>query len=246
MVWALLGSGEFQPWSRAVDGLVLREAAGDGRVLILPTASAPEGDEVFDRWGAMGLEHFAAQGIPAEVVPLKTSRDAQRSELAERLAGASVAYFSGGNPAYLAATLAGSRFWTALQEAMARGLGYVGCSGGVACLGAVAPDSGFRHLTPELWRPGLGVFPGTLFAPHWDTVEAYVPGLRRFVLEAVPPGGRVVGLDERTAMVGDGTSWRVIGAGAIHVLEDGEWGRHGAEARFVLPISREGSPSPDG
>ena len=39
------------------------DATGDGRVLILPTASAKEGDEVFDGWGSKGLEHFDSLGI---------------------------------------------------------------------------------------------------------------------------------------------------------------------------------------
>ena len=37
--------------------------SGDGSVAILPTASATEGDDVFDRWGAMGLDHYAEAGI---------------------------------------------------------------------------------------------------------------------------------------------------------------------------------------
>ena len=48
--FGLLGSGEFQPWSGEVDEWVLSRVTGDGRVLVLPTASAPEGDEVFSRW----------------------------------------------------------------------------------------------------------------------------------------------------------------------------------------------------
>jgi cyanophycinase len=223
MRWALLGSGEFEPWSEEVDRWSLAGASGDGRVLILPTASAPEGGEVFDRWGSMGLGHFDGLGIRAEVVPLRNSADAQRPDLVERLEHASMVYFSGGNPAYLASTLAGSAFWNRLLERMGEGLAYTGCSGGVACLGAIAPDSGFRHLTPDLWRPGLGVFPASLLAPHWDTVEAYVPGLRRFVLEALPPGGRLVGLEERTALAGDGSEWTVMGRGAVHVHQDDRW-----------------------
>lgn len=43
-VAALLGPGEFEPWAVGVDRWVLARArTGDPRVLILPTASAPEG-----------------------------------------------------------------------------------------------------------------------------------------------------------------------------------------------------------
>jgi cyanophycinase len=243
MRWALLGSGEFEPWSEEVDRWSLDGASGDGRVLILPTASAPEGEEVFARWASMGAAHFDRMGVRAEVVPLKTSADAQRLDFVEPLEGASMVYFSGGNPAYLAATLAGSAFWNRLVDRMGEGLAYTGCSGGVACLGAIAPDSGFRRLTPDLWRPGLGVFPATVLAPHWDTVEAYVPGLRGFVLEALPPGGRLVGLDEHTALVGDGREWTVIGQGIIHVHERGRWRSFGpsdsASLDLAAPVSRQ-------
>ena len=75
--WSLLGSGEFQPWSEVADRWLLDRAEGDGRVLILPTASAPEGDGVFDRWASMGLEHFASLGMTAEVVRLKVRLDAE-------------------------------------------------------------------------------------------------------------------------------------------------------------------------
>src|SRR2546425_4751050 len=97
---ALLGSGEFEPWTEPVDRWLLERATGDGTVLILPAASAPEGDGVFDMWANMGLTHYGRLGIPAEVVPLKTREDAERPELTERVSSASMVYFSGGNPAY--------------------------------------------------------------------------------------------------------------------------------------------------
>src|SRR5262245_49941284 len=105
---ALLGSGEFEPWTEEVDRWTLERATGDGTVLILPAASAPEGDSVFDMWADMGLKHFGRLRIPAEVVPLKTREDADRPEMAARLSTASLAYFSGGNPAYLATMLLGT------------------------------------------------------------------------------------------------------------------------------------------
>jgi hypothetical protein len=63
----MIGSGEFEPWSEEVERAALE--GRDGRVAIVPTASASEGDAVFDRWGRMGLDHYAAMGIEASVVP---------------------------------------------------------------------------------------------------------------------------------------------------------------------------------
>jgi peptidase E len=186
LLMALLGSGEFEPWTDEVDRWLLDRASGDGSVLILPAASAPEGDDVFDRWATMGLAHYEGLGIAAEVLPLKTKADAGRKDLAERIGTASTAYFSGGNPAYLASLLGGSHFWAALLEAMDRGLAYVGCSAGMACLGDVVPDSAVADFaSPELWKPGLGLFPEIFLAPHWDALNAYVPGLQELFAGAV-------------------------------------------------------------
>jgi cyanophycinase-like exopeptidase len=221
---ALLGSGEFEPWTEEIDRWLLHRASGEGTVLILPAASAPEGDEVFNRWANMGLRHHEGLGIPAEVLPLKTKEDGERPELWARLSEASVAYFSGGNPAYLAGVLSGSRFWSALMQAMDRGLAYVGCSAGAACLGELVPDSTVLDFTsPDLWRTGLGYLPGLDLAPHWDGLDTYLPGLRDLWVSAVPADHRLLAIDERTALVGDGSRWHVVGGGGAYLLEGGTW-----------------------
>ena len=221
--FALLGSGEFEPWSEPVDRWLLARSSGDGSVLILPTASAAEGDQVFDRWARMGEQHYASLGIPAHVVPLKTREDASRADLAEPLGRASVAYFSGGNPAYLAGVLAGTAFWETLLREMDRGLAYAGCSAGIACLGDVAADSSARSIDGRLWKPGLRLFPNVSFGPHWDALDRFVPGLRAYIEASVPTESTLLAIDERTAVMGDGAAWTVIGAGGAHVREHGEW-----------------------
>lgn len=234
-LFALLGSGEFLPWSAVVDRWVLERASGDGRVLILPTASAKEGDDVFDDWASKGLSHFESAGVTAEVLPLRTREDAARPDLVERLEGASVAYFSGGNPAFLASVISDTPFWAALRAGMDRGLAYVGCSAGVACLGDKAPDSGAGEFGDDLWRPGLGVFPGVWFGPHWDALDSYVPGLTGFIVASVPAGGTLLAIDEDTAVVGDGDEWSVVGVSGAHVYRDGDWSHHPSGASFSLP-----------
>jgi cyanophycinase-like exopeptidase len=243
---ALLGSGEFEPWTEEVDRWLLERASGNGSVLILPLASAPEGDDVFNRWADMGLTHYESLGIPAEVLPLKTREDAQQPDLAAGLETASVAYFSGGNPAYLAGVLSDSRFWSELLRAMDRGLAYVGCSAGVACLGDVVPDSTVQDFTsPELWRPGLGLFPKLFLGPHWDALNAYVAGLQELFIAAVRPGSRLLAIDERTAVVGDGAEWQVMGKGGASLMEDGSWlsYRPGQSFSATFHASKEPSAS---
>src|SRR3990172_4951199 len=115
----LLGSGEFEPWSEEPERAALDGA--DPRVAILPTASAPEGDAVFERWARMGLEHYAAMGWPARALAVKTLEDAQREYVAAALEGVTLVSFSGGNPKHLGSTLEGSALWRALNRALDRG-----------------------------------------------------------------------------------------------------------------------------
>ena len=236
-LFALLGSGEFEPWTAEVDRWLLERATGDGSVLILPTASAPEGDDVFNRWGDMGLAHYREEGIPAEVLPLKQRSDAEDPGIVRRAAEASVAFFSGGNPAYLASTLADTPFWQEVLGGLGRGMAYAGCSAGIAVLGDVAPDSTSNDPTSaNFWRPGLGLFHGLYFGPHWDALDTYVPGLRAMILASVPPDARMLAIDERTAAVGDGSTWTVLGAGTASILEDGKWEEHPTGSTFEAPL----------
>jgi cyanophycinase len=218
--WSLLGSGEFLPWSEPVDRRLVAEADGDGRVLILPTASAPEGKDVFERWGSLGLAHFSRLDIPAEVLDLQTREDADDPRLVARLDGASAVFVSGGNPAYLAATLAESDFLDTMLKQLDRGMAYAGCSAGVACLNEITFDSDTTN-PEEIWKPGLGLVPRTVFAPHWDMVDTWIPGATEFIVASVPEGYSFIGMDEETAMMGRGSSWEVLGKGGIHIQRDG-------------------------
>jgi cyanophycinase len=212
----LLGSGEFLDWAEAPDLWLLDHARPDSkRVIVLPTASAPEGDEVFDRWGSMGVEHYTRLGYEPEVLPLKTRADAEREDLASAVAGARLVFFSGGNPRYLTDVLRDSPFWRAVLDALGNGTALGGCSAGAALLGERAPDSSRQDMSPDVWGPGLAYFKGVDFAPHWDALDRYVPGLQKFVLDSLTPGALHVLIDEDTAMVGDGETWTVMGRGAV-------------------------------
>jgi cyanophycinase len=236
--FGLLGSGEFEPWSEEVDRWLLERATGDGSVVILPTASAPEGDAVFDGWASMGLEHYEGLGLHADVLAVKTREDAERDEAAERVDTASVVFFSGGNPAYLARTLVGTPVWSAVLRGLARGMAYAGCSAGVACLGDLAPDSAERSFDGGgIWQPGLRLFPKAHFGPHWDALDRFVPGLRGYIEASVPSDTALLALDERTALLGDGLEWSVVGAGAVALRTGGRWRTYRAGATFEAPLS---------
>lgn len=236
--FALLGSGEFQPWSHEVDSWMLERVTGDGRVLVTPTASAPEGDEVFGGWSESGLEHFSRHAVPCEVLDVRDRTDADDVGLVDRVTGSSVIYFSGGNPAHLATTLNGSVLWKAVLAGLDRGMGYIGCSAGMASLGRKAPDSTVSEFSPALWADGLRLFPRTWFGPHWNMLDHYAPGLTDHIDTTVPDDDLLVGVDEQTAIVGDGERWQVIGLGSAHIRQAGAWQLFEPGASFVVDLIR--------
>jgi cyanophycinase len=223
--FALLGAGEFDPWSAVVDRWML-DRTRTGPVRILPTASAPEGNAVFEQWAGKGLAHFASIGIPAEVLPVRTRDDALAEASVQAVAQASVVYFSGGNPKYLAETLAQTPLWAAIVEGLDQGLGYIGCSAGVASLTERTYDSATEDMEGLLGAPGLAFTRHILFAPHWDTVDSFFPGATELIGASVLPNETLIALDESTAMLGDGAAWSVAGVSGIHVLRDGAWGHY--------------------
>lgn len=216
---ALLGSGEFLPWSQPVDEWCARAStASSDRALVVPTASAPEGEEVFQRWAQMGSDHYRSIGLEPVVLELRDRADAESEEIVDAVADARVVFFSGGNPGYLAETVRGTAFWAAVLDAVARGTAIGGCSAGAVFLGALAPyvaDMAFSH-----WVPGLALLPKAYVIAHFDALESFAVGLRRFAIESRPDGCTTAGIDEDTALYGDGENWTVAGAGAVWIGDD--------------------------
>lgn len=235
---ALLGAGEFEDWHAEIDRDFVGETA-DGPVMIFPLAAAPEGDDVFDSWGSKGLAHYERLGIPAEVVPLKTRADLDRDDVAGALDRAGMVFFSGGNPYFIAQTLEGTGFWQRLCDRVDAGLPYMGCSAGVACLSARTYDTTTDDLE-KVFQKGLGYTTGEiLFAPHWDTVDHWIPGATRAIAESASAHGEtLVALEENTAMVGDGAQWSVSGVGKIRILKTEDWSEYGDGSTFQLPLIR--------
>ena len=219
--FALLGSGEFLPWAREVDAWCAEQStAPSERVLVLPTASAPEGDEVFENWGAMGAAHYTSLGLSPQVLPLKTREDASRAELVDTVADSRIVFFSGGNPGYLAKTLSDTPFWEAVLDAIAHGTAFGGCSAGATAVGTVAPDvtSALTSIDELEWVSGLPLFTQAIIPTHFDAVDTFFPGLKQIIFDTRPVDNILFGIDEDTAACGDGSSWTVLGKRAVTIV----------------------------
>ncbi len=228
---ALIGSGEFLPPIQSLDQHLLAYLQGTPRVVVLPTASAPDGHGVPERWAKMGLEHFGQLGAVTDPVMLLTREDAVKSDLVERIEQANFVYFSGGKPRYLLETLQGTPAWEAVVQVYKKGGVVVGCSAGAMVMGAALFDF------PRLWHtvPALGLAPGLLVIPHFDEVPKMMLTTLNHRAEFT-----TVGVDGTTALVGRaGQGWSVLGRGGVTVFEKKQRTRYteGEEVNLALPPS---------
>jgi cyanophycinase len=218
---ALVGSGEFLPTMAEVDaGLLAATGRSRPRVVILPTASWPDGEDVFRRWAAMGAEHFAALGAEVEPVFVRDRIDADDDAHAQAIGEADLVYLSGGKPGHLNGSLVGTRVGEAILAAHARGAAIAGCSAGAMVLATRHFDFRMRRLFwPLKWRTSFDLAQGVTVIPHYDAWPEALSAM--FVLQA-PRDVITLGIDEDTAAVGRNGSWQVHGTGRVTVWR----GRH--------------------
>ena len=212
---ALVGSGEFLPVMEPVDAELLR--GRPPRAAFLPTAAALEGDARVAYWLDLGRRHYEGMGVEPVAVPVRTRADADSAELAGLLRDVGLVYLSGGDPHHLSETLRGTRVWAAIVEAWHAGAALAGCSAGAMALSAGAPSLRGERAVADGEPNGLGLVAGMAVIPHFDRMAGWDGALERFA--AWHPGGTVmVGIDEETALVGDGASWKVAGEKAVWVF----------------------------
>jgi cyanophycinase len=218
---ALVGAGEFLPGMAAFDRHLL-EAIGRARprVVILPTASAPDGEGVFRRWADLGAEHFSALGAEVEPLLIRDREEAGDESAAQAIGEADLIYLSGGKPGHLRRSLDGTRVGAALWGAHQRGAVVAGCSAGAMVLAARQPEfRRWRMPWPLRWSDGLGLVDGVAVLPHYDAWPE--PFVALMALQA-PRHVAVLGIDEDTAVVGRDGAWQVHGRARVTIWR----GRH--------------------
>jgi len=211
-----VGAGEFLPPMAEFDASLLAATGRTRpRVAILPTASYPDGEVVFQRWAAMGVSHFAALGAEVEPVLVRDRAAAEDPAAAQAIGEADLVYLSGGKPAHLLTALTGTAVGRALTDAHDRGAALVGCSAGAMALASHAFDFRVRLLPfPLHWGDGLGFADGVSVVPHYD---AWPEPFSAVIAFQAPRGCTVLGIDEDTAVVGHEGGWQVHGASRVTV-----------------------------
>ena len=213
---ALVGAGEFLPAMADLDaGLLAATRRSRPRVVILPTASYPDGEDVFTRWATMGVSHFGELGAEVEPVMVRDRAGADDPAAIQAIGEADLVYLSGGKPDHLSSSLRGTAVGRALCAAHEHGAVLVGCSAGAMFLAGRHWATRRRRLFwPLGWHEGLGIVQGASVVPHYD---AFPEALAALLVFQAPRGDAVLGIDEETAVVGRDGSWQVHGRSRVTV-----------------------------
>ena len=213
---ALVGSGEYLPVMTEVEaGLI---AGRQPRYVQLPTAAGQEGPGSLARWVGLGAEQAERIGVEAVPVMAIDRVSADDPQLAALVSGAGLIYLSGGSPPYVADTLRNTQVWSAIVREWEAGAALAGCSAGAIALTDWVPDIR-RPEAPA--RQGLGVVKGLRVLPHFDRMARWAPKMADSIASVLPPGVALIGVDEETAIVSDGSDFR-------------RWVVHGRQAAWVF------------
>lgn len=205
---ALVGGGE---WTSGCEfDAALLERSGTDRVLIVPTAMAYERPaESVERARAW----FAALGAEIDVLEVYRRADAIAPGVLDVVTASTFVYLAGGSPMHLRSVLKDTPLWDEIVGVWSRGGVLAGSGEGATVLSTHMVDSRGGAFTV-----GLDLLPSITVIPRYNS---WSEDKWHRTVKLAPRGMTVLGIDERTAAVWDGSSWSIHGSGSVTVHRDG-------------------------
>jgi cyanophycinase len=220
------------------DKVILKEVAeslAGGRLVIATIAShAPEGyfESYQKAFGALGVTDL----VELYVDERAETHDADKLSL---LDGAAGVFFSGGDQLRISSQIGDTPIEARIREIWRKGGVLAGTSAGASVLSdtmMVRGASAETHRIGDLrMAPGLGIIRDAIIDQHFAE-----RGRIGRLLGAVAQSPRVlgIGIDEDTAVVVNGDDFKVIGSGAVYVVDaEGVSASNIAEARAERALS---------
>jgi cyanophycinase len=202
----LEGGAEFGGRMRDPDLKAIELAGGfEALIRIIPTAAAPDNNH--QRAGNNGIRWFQSLGAKNVLsLPIIDKVSANDESLAKSLRDAKLIYMLGGFTGYLGETLKESVAWEAVQEAYQDGAVIAGSSAGAMVMCEFYYDPSRGQVVD-----GLNLVPNSLVLPHHNTFgKSWASRLLEITQVTL------LGIDEQTGMIDDGTqTWTVYGGGNV-------------------------------
>jgi len=213
---ALVGSGEWLPVMLDLERELLNNQ--NPVYVQLSTAAGQESPARLEHWKNLAQNQAKSLSVESRWLPVFDQESANNPELAEKIKGAGLIYLSGGDPTYLAETLRDSLVWKAIVKEWENGASLAGCSAGAMALTTWVPRMRIKIGKNNEDVKGLGLLPNIRVIPHFDRMLGWIPDIITRYLLNTPPGVTLVGIDEKTALVGGINSWIVNGEQSVWVL----------------------------
>ena len=220
---ALVGAGEFlAPMAEFDRGLLEATGRPRPRVVILPTAAAPDGEQTFRAWAEMGVEHFSALGAEVEPVLVRNAAEGHDAARAPGDRRGRPRLPLGRASAAPARGAAAGRRWARRSARPTTGAR----SSPAARPGAMAIVGPDGRLPVPAQGPDADAVPGALAGRARRSSTASpccrttTPGPSRSRPSSRSRRRRaasILGIDEDTAAVGCNNAWQVHGRGRVTV-----------------------------
>lgn len=253
----LFGSGETSATGQKIFDRLLRQREAGQRFAILET---PAGFELNSAQVAQRVADFIDHRLQnhrpqVQIIPARqrgTQHSPDNPEIVAPLLDADLIFMGPGSPSYAVRQLRDSLAWQYLRARHRQAAGLVFASAAVVSISTWAlPVYEIYKVGEDLyWKPGLDLLADyglrLTFVPHWnnndggnelDTSRCFM-GQSRFaaLLEMLPAGQTVVGIDEHTALWIDcaSNSCQVLGLGSVTLLRGGQQDFIASGDRFPL------------
>ncbi|WNG49696.1 cyanophycinase [Archangium minus] len=208
---------------------ILRQAAKkaiseDGGHIVLLTVATMEPEQTAETYrrafGRLGVRRM-------EVLDIRNREQAYDPANVEKLSGASVLFFSGGDQLRITSQMGGSPLLERIFALHQEGVAIVGTSAGAAAMsgtmliggpGSATTNGSNPCLSSLAMAPGLGLLKGVIVDSHFSERGRFA---RLMGAVAQNPHNLGIGLDEDTAVLvrNNDEEFTVLGSGGVYVID---------------------------
>jgi cyanophycinase len=201
------------------DRVILKEVAKlvTNRRLVLATVAShsPEGylEKYRSSFGQLGIAEVKELYLDDRV-------EAAHQEKLDALKGVDAVFFSGGDQLRITSQIGGTPLFDRIREIFETGGVIAGTSAGASAMSETmlvkGPNSSSYRIGDVRMAPGLGLLPNVIIDQHFAE-----RGRIGRLLGAVSQNPRElgIGIDEDTAIVVTGQEFRVVGSGAVYLVD---------------------------
>lgn len=214
----LFGSGEYTEKMLPLEKELVEAGIKSGKTggyIQFATAAGQESADRIEYWKNLGKAQAERIGVEWKFIPVLNRENVNNSEFLEMVTGASLIYFSGGDPVHLVKTFKETELLSKIISEFSTGTSLAGCSAGAMALSA---DAGIHWRKNSRRHEGFGVLPGVKIFPHYDKYFSRIPAPIRNKITDADYGQLAIGIDENTGLIWENHRWQVKGSGYVHIL----------------------------